>query len=148
MPHNSRIYEIMSSDVYTVNLADTIKSADEIMRSENVEHVPVLDGDNLIGVITERKVMEYSLRQIYEFDNPDKDGFNTIKDYEQIMEKCDHVIFPEDSVAKAVKVMSKYDLKYLPVVDWSYRLQGIVTITDLLLFFNKRIEEEPASATF
>lgn len=142
MPHNSRIYDIMSSELYTVDVTDTIKKADEIMRDEKVEHVPVMENDSLVGVITERKIMEYSLRQIYEFENPDKEGFNKIIDYEQIMEKCNHVIFPEDSIAKAVKLMSKYNLKYLPVVDWQYRMQGIVTITDLLLFFNKKVEDE------
>ncbi len=137
MPGKTRIIEIMTKDVYTVSVDDTIKKADEIMREENVRHVPVLDGKKLVGLITERSVMEYTLRKIYEFD----DGYegqtlNQIIDYKNIISKPEKVLFPEDSLKKAIELFVKYKIDCLPVVDWDNNLVGIVTSVDILLFIN------------
>ena len=133
--------EIMSKDVFTVDVDDTVKKAEEIMRNEQVRHVPVLDGNKFFGLITERSIMEYTLRQIYEFDNIDGEvGMNRILDYEKILTHCDHVIFPEDSVQKAIKLMTKHKIDCLPVLDWENHLVGILSSIDVLLFVNRILE--------
>jgi CBS domain-containing protein len=140
MPNITKLEDIMTKGVFTVSLYDTVNDADRIMREEKVRHVPVLDGNKLIGLITERTLNEYTLRQIYDFDdNIEDSGKNKIFDFQQVMAKDVHVVYPEDSVKKAVELMVKKKIDCLPVVDWDNNLLGILTIYDILLFLNKKL---------
>lgn len=140
MPNLTKLEDIMTKGVFTVSLYDTMNDADRIMREEKVRHVPVLDGNKFIGLITERTLNEYTLRQIYDFDdNIEDSGKNKIFDFQQVMAKDVHVVYPEDSVKKAVELMVKKKIDCLPVVDWDNNLLGILTIYDILLFLNKKL---------
>lgn len=140
MPGLTKVEEIMTKGVFTVSLYDTVNDADRIMRDEKVRQVPVLDGSRFIGLITERTINEYTLRQIYDFDdNIEDSGKNKIFDFQQVMAKDVHLIYPEDSVKKAVEIMVKKKIDCLPVVDWENNLMGILTIYDILLFLNRKL---------
>lgn len=138
MPLNSSILEIMSKDVFSVNLDDTVHKADSIMQDEHVRHVPVVDGTKFIGLITERSLREYTLRQLYDFDDEfGEAGHNKITDYQQVMAQNVHIIYPEDSVLKAIEIMAKKKIDCLPVIDWDGNLKGIVTAVDILLYMKQ-----------
>ena len=114
----TKVEEIMTKDVFSVELDDTIHKADEIMREESVRQVPVIDENKLIGLITERTLMEYSLRQLYDFDDEFGEiGYNKINDFQDVMAKNVRIIYPEDSLHKALELMAKYKTDCLPVVD-------------------------------
>lgn len=132
----------MSTNLFTVTIEDTLHSAYELMKKEKVRHLPVLDDTKIVGMLCERKVNEYILRKIYEPDQNFGDlGYNRIIDFENIMDKINHFVYPEDSVAKAVKLVSKYKVDALPVVDWEMNLVGLITNTDLLLSYHLLLEE-------
>lgn len=142
MPSNSKVSEIMTTNVFTVSIDDTVFDAEQIMKNEKVRHIPVLEGRKIVGMICDDKIREYSLRQIYDSDQNFGDiGFNKITDYEKIMNDVPYVIYPEDSISKAVKMFAKHKIDCLPVVDWEMNLVGLITNTDLLLYFHHFIEE-------
>lgn len=143
MPNKTTIRNIMTKGVFTVEFDDPVRKADEIMKVENVRHVPVVEGAKFIGMITERSLMEYSLRNLYDKDADLNDpSGNLISDFEELLTKVPKVIFPEDSVRKAVELMTKHKMDCLPVVDWDHNLQGIVTSYDIMLFLHKKLIEE------
>lgn len=143
---NSKIADIMNKGVFYVDVTDTVKRADEIMREEKIKHLPVVEGKRYVGIITERNIMEYSLRHLYDAeDNLGEASHNQILDFERIITRQSQVIYPEDSVAKAIKLMAKYRLDCLPVVDWQMNLLGIITTTDIMLFVHKLMEEYEAT---
>jgi CBS domain-containing membrane protein len=143
MPNRTKIEEIMTKGVFTVQRTDTVKKADDIIKDQNVRHVPVLDEDKFFGLITERTLMEYTLRRIYDYDdNIDEVGLNKISDFTNILEKNVHLVYPEDSVQKAVEIMLKKKMDCLPVVDWKKNLVGILTSLDILLFFLNHFKNE------
>jgi CBS domain-containing protein len=49
-----KIKEIMTSDVEIVQTGDTLQTAARKMRDRGVGFLPVFDGDELIGVVTDR----------------------------------------------------------------------------------------------
>lgn len=145
---NSKIADIMNKGVFYVDVSETIKRADEIMRDEKIKHLPVVEGSKYVGIITERNIMEYTLRNLYDAeDNLGELSQNQILDFQKIITRQEQVIFPEDSVAKAIKLMAKYRLDCLPVVDWQKNLLGIITTTDIMLFVHKLMEEYEANAS-
>ena len=141
MNMKTKVAEIMTKGVFSVGIDDTIHKADEIMRDEKVRQVPVLENKKFIGLITERSLMEYTLRQLYDYDDEYGEiGHNKITDFTQVMKRDVKIIYPEDSVKKAVENMAKYKLDCMPVVDWDKNLVGILTFVDILYFLNKKLD--------
>ena len=143
MPNVTKVVEIMTKSPFYVDVEDTVRKADDMMKDEKVNQLPVLEGTKIVGMLTDRKLMEYTLRDIYDSGQTyGEAGFNKIIDYEQIMVPITNVLYPEDSIAKAVKLMAKYKMDCVPVVDWEMNLLGILTFTDVLLYMHKFLIED------
>lgn len=143
MPQSTKTADIMTADVFYVNYEDTISKAETLMKNENIRHVPVVQDGKYVGMITEGKILEYTIRNLYNRDRLDKDSEGLhISDYKKIMIRDLPFLYPEDSIAKATELMLKKKIDALPVIDWDKNLVGIVTSIDLLLFFNKKLKEE------
>lgn len=141
MNFKTKVADIMTKGVFSVGIDDTIHKADVIMKDEKVRQVPVLENKKFIGLITERSLMEYTLRQLYDFDDEYGEiGHNKITDFRKVMKRNIKMIYPEDSVKKAVEIMAKDKVDCLPVVDWDKNLVGILTFVDILFFLNKKLE--------
>jgi CBS domain-containing protein len=142
MPGKTKIEEIMTKGVFSVSIDDTIHKADEIIKNEGVRHVPVTEAGKFIGLITERTLMEYSLKQLYDYDDEfGEAGHNKIIDFREVMSRNLTMIYPEDSILKAVEIMAKKKIDCLPVVDWKKHLVGIITSIDIMLFFHKHLKD-------
>jgi CBS domain-containing protein len=143
MPKLTKVESIMAKGIFTVSLDDSVQMADKIMTEEKIRHIPVTDDGKFIGIITETTLVEYRCRNLYEPRVSDSDdSFMRIGDFKGLVKKSFKFIYPEDSVLKAVEVMSKNKMDCLPIVDWDKNLIGLLTIHDLLLFLHKKLEEE------
>lgn len=49
---DTRVEEIMSSKVYTVHPDQTVEEAMEVMNSHHIRHLPVVESDRVLGVIS------------------------------------------------------------------------------------------------
>jgi len=54
---NTKVGEIMSSKVYTIHPQQTVEEAMELMNNTHIRHLPVVEGDRVIGMIAQRDVM-------------------------------------------------------------------------------------------
>lgn len=52
------IRDVMSTDVYTVNIEATILDISKIMNKHKIRHAVVMDGDRVVGVVTARDLIE------------------------------------------------------------------------------------------
>ena len=52
-----KLREIMSSDVEVIHPDDTLQTAAQKMRDRDIGFLPVMDGDELIGVLTDRDLV-------------------------------------------------------------------------------------------
>ena len=66
--------QVMTRKVVTCTRADTMSSIMELMTAGKFRHLPVVEGDQLIGIISIGDVVKYRLRQI-EFE------FAALRDY-------------------------------------------------------------------
>lgn len=53
---------VMSSPVISINTFTSIKMALTIMALENVNHLPVVENEKLVGIVTEKDIFRYVLR--------------------------------------------------------------------------------------
>jgi predicted transcriptional regulator len=135
------IKDIMSSNIFYIDINDSIEKAEALMTEENSRHIPVVENNKLVGILTHKKIIEYKLRELY--DNTEGESAYDVKilDFEKLIKRDPTVIYPEDSLKKVVEIMIKKEIDYIPVVDWDKNLLGSISFIDILLFVNSMLEK-------
>lgn len=140
MIENSKIKEIMTSDVLSVHDSENLSAVARIFRENPIHHVPVLKGRRPVGIISTQDIFKL----IFDFDSTDTRMLDTLLDHtykikDVMTDKL--VIFEEESTLKdAAKILSDSSLHSILIVDKKGDLTGIVTTTDLIRFLYKNIE--------
>ncbi|HVM69381.1 MAG TPA: CBS domain-containing protein [Gaiellaceae bacterium] len=120
MHHDKQIREVMSSDLTTVEPGASIQDAARRMRSEDVGALPIVEGDRLVGMITDRDI---TIRAVAE-GNLDA----TVAD---IASKDIVSIDPQQTLEEAARLMAEHQLRRLPVCEEDGRLVGILAQADV-----------------
>lgn len=124
------VAEVMSTDVLTLKLNDTLRLADDMFNLAQVRHFPVLDGDKVAGIVNQDDLLHASMASLVRHpkDSPREAlGSVVVKD---IMKPA-ITITPEMPIRAAAKTMVENGIEALLVVSGE-KLLGLVTRTDLL----------------
>ena len=124
------VAEVMSTDVLTLKLNDTLRLADDMFNLAQVRHFPVLDGDKVAGIVNQDDLLHASMASLVRHpkDSPREAlGSVVVKD---IMKPA-ITITPEMPIRAAAKTMVENGIEALLVVAGE-KLLGLVTRTDLL----------------
>ncbi len=95
----------------------SVAKAAKLMASKNVGAVMVVDGDELVGIFTERDVV---VRLVAKGLNAQSTTLG------QVMTPRPHTIAPDKPFGTALAVMHKHGFRHLPVVE-DGRIVGIVS---------------------
>lgn len=118
------IEDIIQSDVVTVERDTPVVTAIEQMKSEDVGSVIVVDDDqNPIGIITDRKVA-LALEEAPEIGE---------QEVSELLQGDMITGETEMSVFDALNRLSESSIRRLPIVDDDGKLDGIVTLDDILV---------------
>jgi acetoin utilization protein AcuB len=118
------VRDIMASPVITVGPDITLQDAYRTMQERGIRHLPVLDGQKLVGVITDR---DLRLATSTLTPTPFPPGGKV----SEVMRKIPLTVDSADPVEDAARTMREQKIGCLPVTD-SQRLVGIITGLDLL----------------
>ena len=117
-----QILDAKGHDVSTIGPDDTVFDAIKKMADENIGSLVVLDGEKMVGIITER---HYARNVVLK----GKRSPNTlIKD---IMSKRAVCASPDQSVEECMAVMTDKAVRHLPELE-NKHLVGMVSIGDLV----------------
>jgi CBS domain-containing protein len=112
----------MTPSVETARPDDSLRTAAEMMRDQNIGALPVCDGDRLCGMITDRDLV---VRGIAEGLSPDA---ATVR---QVMTEGIFFIFDDQSISEAAELMQEIQIRRLPVLNEKKRLIGIISMKDV-----------------
>lgn len=117
------VQEIMASNPTTCPPDTTLAEVARTMRDDNIGDVLVVEGNSIIGIVTDRDIVIRGLAE-------GKDtGSTTVRD----IASTDLVLLsPSDSTTDAAKKMREAKVRRLPVVD-NDKPVGIVSIGDLAI---------------
>ncbi|OGP84733.1 MAG: hypothetical protein A2Y95_03685 [Deltaproteobacteria bacterium RBG_13_65_10] len=124
------VLEIMTTPVWTLQSMDTLHKAVMLMRNRQIRHAPVLAGERLVGILSDRDVRVYlppPAHSVSEADGPDLDQVRV----REMMTEEPISIGPYHRVTAAASVMLQRRIGALPVVEEG-KVIGIVTQTDVL----------------
>jgi len=111
----------MTENPRTVSPDQTVQDAARIMRDEDTGVVPITEGENLVGVITDRDI---AIRAIAE----GKDGQTPVR---EVASQDLVTIDPQQDLDEALRLMAKHQVRRLPVVEEDGKLVGIVSQADV-----------------
>ncbi len=116
-----RIANLMTRDPVTVGPHDTLAKVDALMKRHHFRRMPVVEGDALVGFLTERDLTAHSTTL----------GVTRV---DAIMRVPVMTLDPEASVEEAARLMLRNKIGGLPIVERG-RLVGILTASDVLKAF-------------
>ncbi|MHC4890840.1 MAG: CBS domain-containing protein, partial [Planctomycetota bacterium] len=131
------VEEIMSRDVAGVQSKATIVEAAETMTRRNISCIVVLEGDEVVGVVTERDLLE---RVVALQKDPDQ-----IK-MEEVMSSPVTSVSPDYSVFSSSRIMEKMNIRRLVVTE-DKRPCGVISQTDILRATKKKLQKDTAELT-
>ena len=117
--------DIMTRDVVTSTSENTIVEAARLMKTEDIGPILVVDNETsntLVGIMTDRDIVVKVIAE-------GKDT-NTTR-VGDVMSKKLVTCRADDDVDVAMKSMSQFQLRRIPVVEDNMRLVGIISQADL-----------------
>jgi CBS domain-containing protein len=111
-------------NLWTIEPDATVFAAVAKMAEKNIGSLVVMDGEDLVGIITER---HYSRNVVL------KGKASPTTPVRDIMEQDVIHVRPDHSVERCMALMTEKRVRHLPVLDGS-KVVGIISIGDLLKF--------------
>ncbi len=116
------ILDAKGSDVFSVAPSDTVYDAVKNMAEKSVGALIVLDGEKLVGIVTER---DYARKLVLE-GRSSRD--TSVAD---VMTRKILCVTPDRTVDECMALMTDKRARHLPVLDHK-RVVGVVSIGDLV----------------
>ena len=135
-----RVVDVMTTDPLTVTPTETIGQADELMNTNRIRQLPVVEGKELVGIVTDRDIRSFLSGSLLE-DPETRDKALNAK-VSEIMTTEPITVSPEDDLEEVVELLIEEKVGGIPVVDKSVGLVGIVTYMDVLQCFWNRLQED------
>jgi acetoin utilization protein AcuB len=135
-----RVVDVMTKDPLTVTPNETIGQADELMYTNNIRQLPVVQGEELLGIVTDRDIRSFLSGSLLESPEIREKSFNA--KVSEIMTTEPITLSPDDDLQEAVELMINEKIGGIPVVDEAEGLVGIVTYVDALCCLLNRLQEE------
>lgn len=125
------VQDWMTGDVITITPQTSLAQAHEIMDQKSIRRLPVLDGTNIIGIITLGDIRgaepsRASSLSVWEMNNL----LASLKASE-VMTRDPVTIQQSASISEAARIMLEKKISGLPVVDGLGQLVGIITESDI-----------------
>lgn len=117
-----QIKELMTVKPRTVKAGDSIVDAAKLMKGEDTGVAPIVDGDKLVGVITDRDI---AVRVVAEGRDPESTKVDEIASQNLV------TIDPQQDLDEALRLMAQHHVRRLPVVEEDGKLVGIIAQADV-----------------
>jgi CBS domain-containing protein len=126
------VAERMSTDLVTITTEESCQWALRVMNAANIDRLPVLDGDRVVGVVTDRDIYRLATG-VLAAQVKEQESFLTYVNVGGVMTYAPVTVDSTASLRDAVAVMLEHGVTSVPVVDRG-ELRGVLTTTDVLHF--------------
>jgi CBS domain-containing protein len=126
-----RVRDLMQRDVVTLRAGDSLDLADDIMRLGRIRHLPVVSGERLVGILSQRDLFRAAVSCLLQLKRAAEREWLAAVAVESMMTSPVTTVHPDDSVRQAVGVMLERKIGCLPVVE-DGRLVGLLAESDCL----------------
>ena len=125
------VQDAMTSNPCAIDADKPVSYAAKMMKDEDVGLAPIVEGDRLVGTVTDRDIVT---RVIAEGRDPNSTSVRDIASTDLV------TIDPQQELAEALQLMAQHQVRRLPVVEEGGKLVGVVAQADVA-------EHAPSSET-
>lgn len=125
-----KVRDVMSKDVQVARPGDSLQEVATRMSSGGFGFMPVADGDQLIGTITDRDI---AVRAV-------AGGAACTSPVVEYITRDAQTAYADDDLKTVLDAMGNKQIRRLPVLDKNERLVGVVSLGDL----STRVKEKYA----
>ncbi len=125
------VRDFMTTPVKTVSHGARLLDAALILRSKGFRHLPIVDGDRLVGIITDRDIQRFAPSLLSKITPEEYNAIFENTALQRVMTRDPMTVAPDTPLREAANILHEQKLGCLPVVEKG-RLVGILTVTDLL----------------
>jgi len=122
--------EVMTRELVTLKLNDTLRLADDLMNLAKLRHFPVLDDGNVVGLVDQTDLLHASMRSLAGHPEDTPRGALGMATVREVMKPATKVSM-ETTIQDAAQLMVDRGIESLLVMDGE-KLAGLVSRTDLL----------------
>jgi CBS domain-containing protein len=116
------IREVMTSKLCTIDADKPVAYAAKMMRDEDVGLAPIVEGDRLVGTLTDRDI---AVRVVAEGRDPQATPVSDVASTDLV------TVDPQQDLDEALRLMAEHQVRRIPVVEEDGRLVGIVAQADV-----------------
>jgi CBS domain-containing protein len=116
------IRDVMTSNPCSIDADKSVAYAATMMRDEDVGLAPIVEGDKLIGMLTDRDI---AIRVVAEGKDPDQVKVREVASKQVV------TIDPQQDLDEALRIMAMHQVRRLPVVEEDGKLVGVVAQADV-----------------
>ncbi|UCC66493.1 MAG: CBS domain-containing protein [Deltaproteobacteria bacterium] len=118
-----KVKQRMAKKLVTIGKDATVSDAIRLMKKHSIRHLPVIEGREFIGWVTEGDIRQAYLASLIEQV--------TVGD---LMIKDPIIIRPEANLEEAAEILYRHGIGGLPVVDGT-KVVGVITVSDIMAAF-------------
>ena len=134
-----KITSIMTTDLVTVDMDDSLKKVKEIFDAYKFHHLLVVENGKLQGVISDRDLLKSISYKIDSAAATERDLASLNKRVHQIMSRKPITLLQKSSVEDAILLFDEHKISCLPIVDDNDEPVGIVSWRDVMHILSNRI---------
>jgi CBS domain-containing protein len=116
------IRDVMTSNPRTIDAGASVVEAAKLMRDEDAGLAPVVEGDRLVGALTDRDI---AIRVVAEGRDPQQTRVRDVASTDLV------TVDPQQDLAEALRLMAAHQVRRIPVVEEDNRLVGVVAQADV-----------------
>jgi CBS domain-containing protein len=117
-----KISDLMSPNPCAIEADKPVAYAARMMKDEDVGLAPIVEGDRLVGTLTDRDIVT---RVVAEGKDPQSVAVGEVATTNLV------TIDPEEKLDEALQLMARNQVRRLPVVGQDGRLVGVVAQADV-----------------
>lgn len=128
-----KVKDIMMKKVVTIEKEEPLRSVMILMRKHDIHHLPVVNGQKLVGIVSDRDIYR-ALPSL--LDLSEQVDVATLLDTIRVKKIMTHpvkVVTPKMDTRELAGFLLKYRFRCFPVVSEG-KVAGIITTTDLLRY--------------
>ena len=123
----------MTRDPITVQKTATVMEAVHLLKEKNIRRLPVMDGDKLVGVVTEKMLLGFAPPQrATAMDQWETHYVLSKTPVSEAMNPKPYMVRPSASLADVAQHLHDRKLNGVLIVDDKGRLEGLLTTTNAL----------------
>ena len=116
------ISEAMTANPCAIDSEKSVAYAAQMMRDEDVGFAPIVEGDRLVGAVTDRDI---AVKVVAEGKDPEQTSVREIASTELV------TVNPQQELDEALRLMASHQVRRLPVIEKDGRLVGVLAQADV-----------------